>query len=466
MEHAARPHTNGVTVGAGSNKAWWRRLPRTVPLPEVEWRSRHRLIVGVLAVHIPALLGAGLLTDNPLVVTLGQVSVIALLTVLAALPGSRLRRILAATIGLLSCSAVLVAMSDGMSEAHLYFFVMLIFVALYQDWRSFVAAFAFVLIEQILVGAMLFQRAAEAGEAGGQSAVVLALVHGAFIAAAGAVLMVFWGWSERSHAREETYRLQLMDAELGAIARIREAGQMREDLMTSVSHEFRTPLTAIRGVVATLRTRGGRITPEVRDSLLAGIAEHEQRLSRLLEDMLSAASASMGDPTAAADVSEALAVAGEHPRVSVDSVPGLMAAISPVTLEQVVAALVRHGSDHARDGGPVNLVGRAERGEAIIALSYITDASTAECPDRLLEPFASRESAETGRASSLDLYLARRLAEVHGGRMEAAVDDGTVTITARLPRLPALPPDPPSAPATPHAQVIALHSVKRAGSRH
>lgn len=454
-DYTGNPHTGAVIV-AGTTRQWWARLSRGGPLPEAEWRSRHRLIVTVLACHVPALFAAGLFIGQRLILTLGQLSVIVLLVILAAIPGGLARRSLAATVGLLTCSAVLVAMSNGMSEAHFYFFVMLIFVALYQDWRPFVAAFLYVLLEQILVGTLLFQRGYSGVGSGGAEPAVLALVHGAFIAATGAVLVVFWGWSARSYAREESYRLQLMDAEMGAIARMREAGQMREDLMTSVSHEFRTPLTAIRGVVATLRSQGERITPEVRDSLLAGIAEHEGRLSRLLEDMLAAASASMTDPTAAADVSAVLQEAAEQSRVNAISTPGLMAAISPATLEQVVAAMIRHGRDYARDGGPMHVEGRAEDGDAVVGLRYETNASTAECPDRLLEPFGSRECAETGRPNSLDLYLARRLAEVHDGRMEAAVEGDTVTIIARFRRLAAMPPDPPGAPDDPNEQVLVL----------
>jgi hypothetical protein len=71
----------------------------------------------------------------------------------------------------------------------------------------------------------------------------------------------------------------------------------------------------------------------------------------------------------------------------------------------------------------------------LIRLRYVSDADTAECPNRLLEPFASRESAEHGRPISLDLYLARRLAEVNDGSAQAVVDeDNAVTITVRLPR--------------------------------
>jgi signal transduction histidine kinase len=411
---------------------WSPHLPRGVPLPETEWRLRHRLIVAVLAFHLPALFAYGLLTSNPPLVTVAETAVIAVLLVLAAARGSRVRQSLAATVGLMSCSAILVAMSHGASVAHFHFFVMTILVALYQDWRPFVTAFVFVLTEQLAVGALSFSSVSEHGTGGLRNAALLALMHGAFIAAAGAVLMVFWGYSARSYAREESYRMQLLDTEMGAIARMREAGQMREDLISSVSHEFRTPLTAINGVVATLRGQGDRIPPDVRDSLLAGIAEHGGRLSRLLEDMLAAASAAVSDPTAVSNVSTTLATAGEQPRVKATAPPGLVAVTAQGTLDQLVGALVRHGLDHVRAGRPIGLEGLADGGEVVIVLRYISDAESAECPMRLLEPFASRESAETGRPISLDLYLARRLAEVNDGRIQAAVEGTSVTVTVRL----------------------------------
>ncbi len=419
-------------MASNTRGRWSRHLPRGVPLPETEWRARHRLIIAVLTFHLPALLTYGLLVRNPPLVTAAQLAVIALLLGLAAARGGRLRQSLAATLGLMSCSAILVAMSHGVSVAHFHFFVMTILVALYQDWRPFGTAFVFVLTEQIAVGMLSFSSVSEHGDGGLGNVASLALMHGAFIAAAGAVLMVFWSYSGRASAREEIYRIQLLDTEMGAIARMREAGQMREDLISSVSHEFRTPLTAINGVVATLRSQGDRIPPDVRDSLLAGLAEHGRRLSRLLEDMLSAASAAVSEPTAVADVTTTLLNAGKQSRVTASAASGLVAVTSPDTLEHLVAALVRHGVDHVRAGRPIRLEAFAEGSEAVIILRYTSDAESAECPIRLLEPFASRESAETGRPSSLDLYLARRLAEVNDGRVEAAVDGTAVTVTVRL----------------------------------
>ncbi|MEP6697373.1 MAG: histidine kinase dimerization/phospho-acceptor domain-containing protein [Pseudonocardiales bacterium] len=388
--------------------------------------------MAVLTFHLPALFAYGFLNGNRILLTLAGMAVIGVLLALAAMPGGRVRQSLAATMGLMSCSAVLVALSHDASVAHFHFFVMTILVALYQDWRPFVTAFVFVLGEQLAAGVLSFHSVSEDGSGGIRDAVLLAVVHGAFIAAAGAVLMVFWGYSGRSSVREETYRMQLLDTEMGAIARMREAGQMREDLISSVSHEFRTPLTAINGVVATLRSQGDRIPPDVRDTLLAGLAEHGQRLSRLLEDMLAAASAAVSEPTAVADVTATLLTAGTEPRIEASAAPGLVAVTSQDTLDHVVGALVRHGLDHARAGRGIRLEGGAHGGEVLIVLRYAADADLAEGPTRLLEPFASRESAVTGRPISLDLYLARRLAEVDDGRVEATVDGTDVTVTVRL----------------------------------
>jgi len=132
-------------------------------------------------------------------------------------------------------------------------------------------------------------------------------IGAAFLVAAVVVLVYARRFAERGYEKQERYRSQLFDAELGALTRLQEASRIREDLVASVSHEFRTPLTAIRGSAATLAARGDRIPPETRETLLRGIVEHADRLNNLLEDMLLAASARPAPESGAvADVTAAL----------------------------------------------------------------------------------------------------------------------------------------------------------------
>jgi signal transduction histidine kinase len=245
----------------------------------------------------------------------------------------------------------------------------------------------------------------------------------AFLLAAGVVVVTFWRFSERAYAQQERYRRQLFDAEMGALARLREAGQIREDVIASVSHEFRTPLTAIRGSAATLLAREDQLRPEDRTVLLRGVVEHSDRLGRLLEDMLLAASATgASDRGAVADVTAALssfALDSSRPPVTVDVEPGLAAYVDAVALDQVVVALADHVRAEARRDRPVTVCGRQLAGEVVVDVAYEPVAGGDGELRRLFEPFGSPESARTGRPASLALYVVRRLVESHGGRVAA-----------------------------------------------
>ncbi|MCA1842085.1 MAG: methyl-accepting chemotaxis protein, partial [Actinobacteria bacterium] len=73
----------------------------------------------------------------------------AALAISSALP--RRLQVAAASLGLLSSSAVLVHLSGGMIEMHFHFFVMVAVVALYQDWLPFLASIGYVLVHHGLL---------------------------------------------------------------------------------------------------------------------------------------------------------------------------------------------------------------------------------------------------------------------------------------------------------------------------
>src|SRR3954464_11794435 len=101
----------------GMAPRWWTalraRLPRGIVLPEPEWRRRHRIIVIVLAAHLPGLLAYGLFSGAHRGAVAGFTAVAAIAAAGAAVRGSRGRRALCATGGLLLCSTALVLFSGG-----------------------------------------------------------------------------------------------------------------------------------------------------------------------------------------------------------------------------------------------------------------------------------------------------------------------------------------------------------------
>ncbi|GAC1410484.1 MAG: hypothetical protein NVSMB57_04290 [Actinomycetota bacterium] len=112
-------------------------------------------------------------------------------------------RTFAASIGLLSASAVLVHLSGGVIEMHFHFFVMVAVVALYQDWLPFLAAIAYVLIHHGVMGT-LDPRSVYNHPAAWAHPWVWAGIHAGFIVSLSAASLVSWGLNERALTRQRS----------------------------------------------------------------------------------------------------------------------------------------------------------------------------------------------------------------------------------------------------------------------
>src|SRR5262245_1837505 len=109
-------------------------LPHGKSLPEDQWRARHRALIWLLWAHVVGLPIVALLYGMTLPHALLEGAVPAVFGVLAELRlGGRRAQSLVVVLGLLSCSAVLVHITDGLIEAHFHFFVMVAALSLYED---------------------------------------------------------------------------------------------------------------------------------------------------------------------------------------------------------------------------------------------------------------------------------------------------------------------------------------------
>ena len=239
---------------------------------------------------------------------------------------------------------------------------------------------------------------------------------------------------------EEQARAELSAGRSSVRARLAETDRMRADLIGTVSHEFRTPLTGIRGAALTLLKRGDRLDKEGRDRLLQAILDQQERLSRLLENMLTAAQATVVDPAATAEVDAVaaevamLAGVGRDSGVSVVVAPGTVARIDRPALHQVLANLVDNALLHGAPGAVPLIAGGHDATGVWLTVSNegrvidLTDAG------RLFEPFTQVDSGATrGReGAGVGLYVVRRLVEVYGGSVDVHSDSGWVTVEVRL----------------------------------
>jgi diguanylate cyclase (GGDEF)-like protein/PAS domain S-box-containing protein len=170
-----------------------RHLPTGHTLPAPEWERRHHAIVAllwVLAVTVP-LYGIAGRHDLAHILTGG-----ATLLVTAGLAGRRRERRATssslASLGLCMACALAVHFSGGAIEAHFSFFVAIIVVSLYEDWRPFLVAIGFVVLHHGVMGVL--DRGSVYDHPGNPW--VLALIHGAFVLAASIAAVVSWRLNE------------------------------------------------------------------------------------------------------------------------------------------------------------------------------------------------------------------------------------------------------------------------------
>ena len=427
---------------AGAIARW---LPRGRALAAQDFAWRHRVVTTVLALHVPVVvLAAGLRGRGAVDALLVSLPLVLLLAA-ALLPtsratGGRQRQALAASLGLLLSSSLVGHLFNSSPEAQFHYFVAVAVVALYQDWVVYLLAVALVGLQSVPLGRLDAHPVAYAGEPGNPWLRIA--IHAAFILAESGVLVVFWKANEQAHASTDRLQSQLFEGSTSVRARLEEADQIRADLIATVSHEFRTPLTGIRGAALTLLKRGDRLDTAAREQLLHAVLDQEERLFRTLENMLVAAEATAADPSAVAEVDAvaaevamlAGAVRADVASPTVVVTPGTLARIDRKALHQVVANLLDNAQQHGRSGAVAIIAGGEDARGVWLTVSNEGPGLDVTQADRLFEPFTQAASGPTRdrEGMGMGLYVVRRLVEVHGGSIDVRSGDGWVSVQVRL----------------------------------
>jgi signal transduction histidine kinase len=196
------------------------------------------------------------------------------------------------------------------------------------------------------------------------------------------------------------------------------------DFAAQVSHEFKTPLTAMQGAVEMLREHGATMSAEERTRFFDILERDTRRLSQLVRRLLELARADM-TPAAAAercDVGAVLQAAAARYRESnlIGELrlpePPLQAAIAAETFESILGSLLDNVRAHAGATAKARLWAEADDGAVAI---HVHDDGPGVSPGnrpRVFEPFftTARERGGTG----LGLSIARSLTRAHGGDIE------------------------------------------------
>ena len=225
------------------------------------------------------------------------------------------------------------------------------------------------------------------------------------------------------------------------ITELRRLERVRRDFVANVSHEFKTPLTAIQGFAETLL--GGALDDKAnRKRFVEIIREHARRLARLTDDLLKLSRIEAGRlDLESRPVSVAGLVNGcvETARLNAES-RGLRIAVElpeglppvrgdAVQLDEVLQNLIDNALQYTPSGGRIDVTAYSNGHEVIFTVADTGIGIPESDLERIFERFYRVDAARSREAggTGLGLSIARHIVDAHGGRIwvESAVGQGS-----------------------------------------
>ena len=210
-----------------------------------------------------------------------------------------------------------------------------------------------------------------------------------------------------------------------------QAEKLRSALLSSVSHDLRTPLAAIAGASSSLLASTS-IDDQTRRELLQMVYEEADRLSRLVENLLYMTRVESGNMTVHKQwqpLEEVVGTALErlsrqltaHP-VHIDIAPDFpLLPFDGILLEQVLMNLLDNAAKYAPAGTPIDIHAWIDNGEALVQVADRGPGLAAEELGRVFEKFyrGAHTMATASRGAGLGLAICIAIMQAHGGRIWA-----------------------------------------------
>jgi two-component system, OmpR family, sensor histidine kinase KdpD len=226
-----------------------------------------------------------------------------------------------------------------------------------------------------------------------------------------------------------------------------ETERLRAALLTSISHDLRTPLATILGTVSSLRSYTDKYDETQRAELLATLQDEAERLNRFVNNLLDMTRLESGALELKLDlvdiaeiVGAALERAGSvlaHHRVELVIAADLpMLRLDQILFEQVLFNLLDNAAKYAPPGSRIDVHARREGDIVAIEVSDEGPGIPPEDFERIFDKFYRVQAQDRRRAGTgLGLAICRGFVEAQGGRIDARNrrDRSGAVLTIRVP---------------------------------
>jgi len=241
--------------------------------------------------------------------------------------------------------------------------------------------------------------------------------------------------------------IRAYEAERNTVEELRRLSALRADFVSLVSHELRAPMASVVGSAQTLRQRWRELTPDQRESFLALIGNETERLAALIGDVLDTSRIDAGtftyrfaDVDLGALVRDSVAgiALGQDEVNVVANVHGVLPTVrgDRDRLQQVLSNLLDNAVKYSPAGEDVTVSAFRQDSRVRIEVCDRGPGVPANQQGVIFEKFGRGQTAGSPGmpGTGLGLYIARSIAEAHGGVLE--VDSGPdpgATFTLVLP---------------------------------
>ncbi len=210
--------------------------------------------------------------------------------------------------------------------------------------------------------------------------------------------------------------------------RLQESERLHQTLLNSISHEFRTPLTAILTATAALQQRSHE-SDQTSTQLFQEITSAGERLNRLVENLLDMSRLESGIlilKKELHDVNDLIGVSAKGTSGSVCTNPIITKVAADLPLVEmdfglivhVLANLILNASLYSPAGSEISVSAETNDDALIVSVSDLGTGVPAEHLDRIFEKFYRVPGSRTG-GTGLGLTIAQNIIELHGGKLMA-----------------------------------------------
>jgi PAS domain S-box-containing protein len=214
------------------------------------------------------------------------------------------------------------------------------------------------------------------------------------------------------------------------VSRLRDAEELKNTLLSVISHELKTPVSIIKGYAGTLARQDAAWDKETLAEGLAVIEEEADKLNELINNLLDASRLQAGGlklqfayldlPSMAEKTVEKFRTQANHHNFSVDFPPDFPSVKGDYErIREVLSNLVGNAIKYSPEGGLIRVGGRIEGSEVRIFVSDEGVGIPTTEQERIFDRFTRVDSSLTRQTpgAGLGLFLVRSVVEAHGGRV-------------------------------------------------